>query len=82
MKNKRVSDESKKGDPFILAWGIYGAIGFQLAMMVVGGLLIGNWLDKHWSTSPWLALTGLILGSIGGFYNLIRVVTWRQQKKP
>lgn len=74
--------KEKKGDPFIVAWGIYGAIGFQLAMMVVGGLLIGNWLDKKWGSSPWLALVGLLLGSIGGFYNLIRVVNWRQQKKP
>lgn len=73
--------EEKKGDPFIIAWGIYGAIGFQLALMVIGGLLVGGWLDKKWGTSPWLALVGLIIGSIGGFYNLIRVVNWRQQKK-
>jgi len=80
MNEEKKGDE-KKGDPFILAWGIYGAIGFQLAAMVVGGLLIGGWLDKKWGTSPWLSLLGLTLGSIGGFYNLIRVVTWRQQKK-
>lgn len=74
-------NEQKKGDPFLIAWGIYGAIGFQLAFMVIGGLLLGGWLDKKWSTSPWLTLVGLLLGAIGGFYNLIRVVTWRQQKK-
>lgn len=73
--------EEKKGDPFLIAWGVYGAIGFQLALMVVGGLLFGGWLDKKWGTSPWLALVGLMIGSVGGFYNLIRVVTWRQQKK-
>ena len=70
-----------KGDPFIMAYGIYGAIGFQLATAVIGGLLFGGWLDKKWGTTPWLTLVGLILGSIGGFYNLIRIVTWNQNRK-
>ena len=72
--------ENPKND-FMVAWGIYGAVGFQLASMVVGGLLLGNWLDHKWQTSPWLALTGLVVGSIGGFYNLIRIVQWGENRK-
>ncbi|MBI2081969.1 MAG: AtpZ/AtpI family protein [Deltaproteobacteria bacterium] len=68
-------------DSFIVAWGIYGAIGFQLASMVIGGLLLGQWLDRKWGTMPWLTLIGLILGSIGGFYNLIRIATWKEKRK-
>lgn len=71
----------KKMDPFLVDWGVYGAVGFQLAFAVVGGLLLGNWLDKKLGTNPWLALGGLILGSVGGFYNLLRIVTWHQNKK-
>lgn len=71
----------KKGDPFLIAFGIYGAVGFQLAISVVGGLLLGNWVDKRLETSPWLALLGLIIGSIGGFYNLIKLLNWNQQRK-
>ena len=64
----------------MVAWGVYGAIGFQLAATVVGGLLLGHWLDGKWGTTPWLTLTGLIVGSIGGFYNLIRIAQWREGK--
>ena len=67
-------------DSFIVAWGLYGAIGFQLAAMVVGGLIVGQWLDSRWSTTPWLTLVGLIVGSIGGFYNLIRLARWKERR--
>ncbi|MBI4374174.1 MAG: AtpZ/AtpI family protein [Deltaproteobacteria bacterium] len=72
--------ESQK-DSFLVAWGIYGAIGFQLAGMVIGGLLAGQWIDKKWGFTPWFTLIGLILGSIGGFYNLIRIATWKEKRK-
>ncbi len=67
-------------DSMMIALGIYGAVGFQLAAAVVVGLLFGNWLDEKWDTKPWLALTGLILGAIGGFYNLIRILNWKTNK--
>jgi ATP synthase protein I len=71
----------KKADPFLLAFGIYGGVGFQLAASVVGGLLLGNFLDHRFATSPWLAMTGLVLGSVGGFYNLIKILDWNQQRR-
>lgn len=71
----------KKPDPFIIAFGIYGAVGFQLAATVVGGLLFGNWLDKKFNTLPWLTIIGIVVGSTGGFYNLIRILNWKQARK-
>lgn len=68
-------------DSFVVAWGIYGAIGFQLASMVVGGLLLGQWVDKKLGTTPWLTLVGLLVGSIGGFYNLIRIAKWKENRR-
>jgi ATP synthase protein I len=73
--------KKKSGDPFLLAFGIYGGVGMQLALSVAGGLLLGNFLDKRWDTQPWLALIGLTLGAIGGFYNLIRILIWNQRRK-
>ena len=67
----------KKGDPFLTAFGIYGAVGFQLAATVIGGLLAGSWLDKKIGTGPWLTIAGIVIGSIGGFYNLIRILNWK-----
>lgn len=76
-----MSQHPSKPDPFILAYGIYGAVGFQLAASVIGGLLLGGWLDKKWGTGPWLTVVGLLVGSIGGFYNLIHILTWNQTRK-
>ena len=72
---------SKESDSFLTAWGIYGAVGFQLAATVVGGMLAGHWLDGKWGTAPWMALTGLTVGSIGGFYNLIRIMRWNEGRR-
>lgn len=58
----------------LAAYGIYGAAGLQLAASTVGFLLIGNYIDGRYGTKPWLAVTGLILGFIGGLVNLIRIV--------
>lgn len=65
---------------FWITFGIYGAVGIQLALSVVAGWFLGNYLDREWETSPWLGLTGLALGFVGGLYNLIRILRWRDNK--
>ncbi len=77
---KKSPDKDKKEDPFLIAYGIYGAVGFQLATAVVGGILGGQWLDQKWDTTPWLTLAGLVLGSVGGFYNLIKILNWKNNR--
>lgn len=52
----------------------YMGLGTELAASVVGMLLIGYFLDRHFNTSPWLLLIGAAVGLIGGFYNFIKVV--------
>ena len=59
-----------------VGWGIYGAVGFQLAACVVGGLYLGSKVDDYFQTKPWLALVGLTLGGITGFYNLFRILKY------
>jgi F0F1-type ATP synthase assembly protein I len=79
MRRRKTSDGER--DSFLIAFGIYGAVGFQLAFAVVAGLYLGYLGDEHWGTGPWLTLLGLIIGSVGGFYNLIRVMSWRQKRQ-
>lgn len=69
-----------KKDDFWLNLGIYGAVGFQLALAVVGGWLFGNYGDQKWGTAPWLAILGLVMGFLGGLYNLIRILRWQQKR--
>jgi hypothetical protein len=48
------------------------SLGFELVCAVAGFVLVGIWIDRHYSSGPWGTLTCLFLGLIGGFYNLIR----------
>ena len=49
-----------------------GAVGIELALSTVIGMLGGQWLDSKLSTAPWLTILGLILGVVAGFRSLIR----------
>lgn len=48
------------------------SLGFELVCAVAGFVLVGIWIDRHYSSGPWGTLICLCLGLIGGFYNLIR----------
>jgi len=51
----------------------YGHVGFILPACVFVGLMIGAALDK-WLGTKSLILVGIILGSIAGFVELVRVM--------
>jgi F0F1-type ATP synthase assembly protein I len=48
------------------------SLGFELVCAVAGFTFVGFWIDRHYSSSPRGTLIGLLLGLIGGFYNLFR----------
>lgn len=52
--------------------GLAYAAAFSLFAAVAGGLVIGWLLDRWLGTRPWLLVTGIVLGSAAGFYELIR----------
>ena len=66
--------EKPPKDSFYVTFGIYGAVGFQLAISVVAGLYLGKWGDKKLGTDPWLMILGVALGAVVGFYNLIKLM--------
>ena len=47
-------------------------IGLELTAAVVGGLLLGLWIDRHYGTSPWAAVAGGTVGIVGGLVNFVR----------
>ena len=61
-------------------YGVYASAGIQLAAAVVVGLVAGNYFDEKWGSSPWCALAGTILGTVGGFANFIRIMKWQQKR--
>jgi len=54
------------------SWVRLSGIGVELVGAVAGFTLVGYWIDRHFGTGYWGLLTGLVLGLVGGMYNLIR----------
>lgn len=44
----------------------------ELGGAILGCAVVGIWIDRHFATGPWGVVIGLILGTVGGLYNLIR----------
>jgi ATP synthase protein I len=51
-----------------------GAIAFEFSGTIGGGALIGWFLDSKLGTAPWFLLTLTVVGAIGGFFRLIKLV--------
>jgi F0F1-type ATP synthase assembly protein I len=53
-------------------WVRYSGVGLELAGAIGGLALVGSWLDRRFGTQPWGILGGVVLGMVGGLYNLVR----------
>jgi ATP synthase protein I len=53
-------------------WVRYSGIGLELAGATAGLALVGYWIDGRFGTAPWGILGGVVIGLIGGLYNLVR----------
>jgi F0F1-type ATP synthase assembly protein I len=71
----------KKTEADTSPWGFALSIGWELVVSVLGGFLIGQWLDKKWKTSPWLMLSGALFGITVALYRLIKLANERQKKR-
>lgn len=52
-------------------YGEYSQIALILPASVAAGMILGAGLDK-WLGTKWMLLTGVVLGAVAGFYQLIR----------
>ena len=55
--------------------------GFQIAIPISLGALLGVWLDAKFATQPKLTLSFLFLGLIFSFYSLVSVVKKFSKKR-
>lgn len=51
------------------------SIGTVIVSNIVGGIVVGYLLDRWLDTKPWLLLAGIVLGSVGGFAAMYRIVS-------
>jgi len=54
------------------AWVRYSGVGLEMAGAMAGFALAGYWIDGKFGTNPWGILVGVVLGLVGGLYNLVR----------
>jgi ATP synthase protein I len=47
-------------------------VGIQFAVTIIVFLFAGQWLDRHFGTTPWLLILGVLIGASAGFYSLYR----------
>ena len=67
-KTRKPADRNAQLGNLVLSYLIGG---------IAGGALIGWVLDLLLGTSPWLLISLLILGTAGGFWNIIKISTQR-----
>jgi ATP synthase protein I len=65
----------KKDEDEIRQTGRAYAAGISLFATVATCLFLGWVLDRWLNTSPWLLVTGIVLGSALGLYEFIRLST-------
>ncbi|OQB05840.1 MAG: putative F0F1-ATPase [bacterium ADurb.Bin212] len=58
----------------IFSFSLIGQIGFATAIPLVIFGLIGRYLDKQFSTAPWLFLFGLMLATLQIYFYLRSIV--------
>jgi len=58
--------------------------GLQFAAAILLFLFAGRWLDERLGTEPWLLLTGVLVGAVGGFaslYHQLVIVPRERERK-
>ncbi|MBV9958846.1 MAG: AtpZ/AtpI family protein [Acidobacteria bacterium] len=53
---------------------VYGAV-FAILISIVSFLLVGWGLDKLFKTTPWMLVGGIVLGTIVGFIQFVRLIS-------
>lgn len=53
---------------------VYAAV-FTLVTAVVAFLVIGWLLDRWLKTAPWLLVAGVVVGTVVGFYQFVRIMS-------
>ncbi|HUJ94274.1 MAG TPA: AtpZ/AtpI family protein [Terriglobales bacterium] len=69
----RDPQSSGKNENFWVQVARYSQVAFMLPAGSAVGWLVGTALD-HWLHKTWINIAGLILGTIAGFVELIRMV--------
>lgn len=70
----RPNGQQDNQTPFLRRAGLYLGVAFELPGTILGGLVLGYFLDVYLGTSPWLLIALTALAFVGAFVRLIQWV--------
>lgn len=68
----RPNRQKESQTPILRSAGLYLGVAFELPGTIIGGLVLGYFLDEYFRTSPWLLITLTAIAFIGAFVRLVR----------
>jgi F0F1-type ATP synthase assembly protein I len=70
----RPNRQNDNQTPIFRRAGLYLGVAFELPGTIIGGLVLGYFLDEYFRTSPWLLIALTVLAFVGAFIRLVRWV--------
>jgi F0F1-type ATP synthase assembly protein I len=67
-------DKQEENQEITRRSGIAYAAGLTIFLSVVSFMGVG-WLLDRWLGTTWIMIAGIVLGSVVGFYEFIRIIT-------
>jgi F0F1-type ATP synthase assembly protein I len=67
-------NEEKKFAQVLQSTAPYLTLGTQLAITMVVFFFIGKYADEYFGTKPWLMISALLIGAVGGLTKFFRTV--------
>jgi ATP synthase protein I len=70
MRMERTTDMDEEKKSLLKTLGMVSTMGISMAVAIVIGVFIGNYLDKWLGTKHWFFFIFLFFGIVAGFRNL------------
>lgn len=78
-KPSKPNSDEKSGNT-LQSLSPYLTLGIQLAITVIVFFFLGKYLDEKFETTPWLMITMIFVGSVGGMIKFFQTVTELSKK--
>ena len=79
--NGEREDKDKEVESPYLKVGKYAAAGLEFPSTVLGGLLLGYFLDGYFKTSPWFTMVLTLGALVGAFVRLFQWVNYFSRRR-
>ena len=66
---------------FYLKIGKFAAAGLEFPTTILGGLLLGYFLDRYFETSPWFTTVLTLVALVGSFIRLFQWVNYFSRRR-